>query len=194
MPWMPSPSKPCIEDASRVLGSRSRARRAERGAGRGSRPRSWGRRLRGAGRPAPPLARALDGDDDGRAGPGLRRRSLGKSVEAVIVDDAGTIVAQRTLTDRSARTCVPLARAVGAWASLVLDAEMVRAKDDDGSEPTPARPRARAAACELRSAASADSRLRASARDAASSPDGEPATRTPRALELGTMVYLPERA
>jgi len=65
-----------------------------------------------------------------------------KAVQAVIVDDAGTIVAQRTLTDRNARTCLPLARAVGAWASLVLDAEMNRAQDDDA----PARPRAAAAA------------------------------------------------
>jgi hypothetical protein len=63
----------------------------------------------------------------GQAGP--------KSAEAIIVDDAGTIVAQRTLTDRSAKVCLPLARAVGAWASLVLDAELARAKDDDGSEP-----------------------------------------------------------
>jgi hypothetical protein len=65
-------------------------------------------------------------------------RSLGsKSAEAVIVDDAGTIVAQRTLNDRNARACLPLARAVGAWASLVLDAEMVRAKDEDGTLTTP---------------------------------------------------------
>ena len=64
-------------------------------------------------------------------------KPVGKSVEAVIVDDAGTIVAQRTLTDRNAHACVPLARAVGAWASLVLDAELARAKDDDGSAPSP---------------------------------------------------------
>lgn len=57
-----------------------------------------------------------------------------RSVEAVIVDDAGRIVAQRTLTDRSGRACLPLAHAVGAWASLVLDAEMNRAKDDDGTD------------------------------------------------------------
>jgi hypothetical protein len=66
------------------------------------------------------------------------RPSTSKSAEAVIVDDAGTIVAQRTLSDRNLRSCLPLARAVGAWATLVLDAEMVRAKDDDGTLTTPA--------------------------------------------------------
>jgi hypothetical protein len=117
----------------------------------------------------------------------------GKSVEAVIVDDAGTIVAQRMLTDRSARTCVPLARAVGAWASLVLDAEMVRAKDDDGSLPTAApsptdvTPRS--------SSSPGDSASRLSSvrptRDIASPADGaEPTARTSRVFEIGTMVYL----
>ena len=116
-------------------------------------------------------------------------KPLGKSVEAVIVDDAGTIVAQRTLTDRSARTCVPLARAVGAWASLVLDAEMVRTKDDDGSEPTPPP----AGASSVPSSATSAALQISSAhpmRDLASSPDGEPTTRSQRALEIGAMVYL----
>jgi hypothetical protein len=61
-----------------------------------------------------------------------------KSVDAVIVDDAGTIVARRTLADRTAsRSCLPLARGVGAWAALVLDAELAHAKDDDGPADAP---------------------------------------------------------
>ena len=50
----------------------------------------------------------------------------GKSVDAVIVDDTGAVVARRTIADRAARSCLPLAKAVGAWASLVLDAELAR--------------------------------------------------------------------
>lgn len=53
-----------------------------------------------------------------------------KSAEATIVDDRGTVVAQRTVNDPGARACLPLARAVGAWASLVLDDELGRARDD----------------------------------------------------------------
>lgn len=110
-----------------------------------------------------------------------------KSVDAVIVDDAGTIVAQRTLTDRSARACLPLARAVGAWASLVVDAEMNRATDDDGhagrraavapgpSSPSSALPDASLAGRE------------GSIRDSAAEPTATPQRRS---IELGTMVYL----
>jgi hypothetical protein len=116
-------------------------------------------------------------------------RPAGKSVEAVIVDDAGTIVAQRTLTDRSARTCVPLARAVGAWASLVLDAEMLRAKDDDGSQPS------LASSSAVTSGAASGSGFELASwrpvRDMTSPPDTvEPSARSPRAFEVGTMVYL----
>ncbi|WP_146646063.1 hypothetical protein [Labilithrix luteola] len=66
-------------------------------------------------------------------------RSDGLAASAMIVDDAGAVVAQRTVTDRSARTCVPLARAVGAWASLVLDDEIDRT-DEPPAEPPPAVP------------------------------------------------------
>ncbi len=55
----------------------------------------------------------------------------GRTAEATIFDDGGNIVAQRTVTERNAKTCGSLARAAGAWASLVLDAEAQR--------PTPAR-------------------------------------------------------
>lgn len=55
-----------------------------------------------------------------------------RRAEGVIVDDRGTLVAERTISDRGGRTCVPFARAVGAWASLVLDDEMARARDGAG--------------------------------------------------------------
>jgi hypothetical protein len=115
-----------------------------------------------------------------------------KSVDAVILDDVGTIVAQRTLTDRGARACLPLARAVGAWASLVLDAEMNRAKDGDVHEAAtrPAMP-TRAFGADPSSTAHSDPTAsggrEGSVRDSAAEPTA-PAVR--RAIELGTMVYL----
>jgi hypothetical protein len=119
-------------------------------------------------------------------------KTTGKSVEALIVDDLGTIVAQRTLTDRSARLCVPLARAVGAWAALVLDAELIRAKDDDGSLPTPSAQPGLAVGGSMDVGASAPQLASARPRrDMASSGDAEsPTPRTSRVFELGTMVYL----
>lgn len=110
-----------------------------------------------------------------------------KSVEAVIVDDAGNVVAQRTLTDRSAKVCLPLARAVGAWASLVLDSELARAKDDDGSQPTPAVAPSGAPASSATSTA-VETRAPRQDRDTGAGTDGEPTPR--RSIELGTMGYL----
>ena len=102
-------------------------------------PAHGGSRLRGPRPTSPSAAHWTMTMTVAPAPPNVSARSAGsKSAEAVIVDDAGTIVAQRTLSDRNARSCLPLARAVGAWASLVLDAEMVRAKDDDGTLTTPA--------------------------------------------------------
>lgn len=54
----------------------------------------------------------------------------GREAEATILDDAGAVVSQRTVSDPSSRTCLALARAVGAWATLVLDDEMTRARED----------------------------------------------------------------
>lgn len=109
------------------------------------------------------------------------------SVEAIIVDDAGTIVAQRTLTDRSVRSCTPLARAVGAWASLVLDAELARAKDDDGPGSSSSSPLA----------APSDSgpivRLAgpATPRDTVDALGGDAQASASRpTIEIGTMMYL----
>lgn len=118
-------------------------------------------------------------------------RSVGsKSAEAVIVDDAGTIVAQRTLSDRNARSCLPLARAVGAWASLVLDAEMVRAKDEDGTLTTPAADDAPGGAGETKS----------TFRLVHTTPDPDAVTpqeglspsaqKIERSLEVGSMLYV----
>lgn len=64
--------------------------------------------------------------------------SAERRAEGVIVDDRGTLVAQRTISDRGGRTCVPFARAVGAWASLVLDDEMARARDGAATADTSA--------------------------------------------------------
>ena len=158
-----------------------------------SAPAHGGSRQRGARPTSPPsLAHwtvTMSVVSVAASGTGSTAKPAGKSVEAVIVDDAGTIVAQRTLTDRSARACVPLARAVGAWASLVLDAELVRAKDDDGSQPTPSP----AGSGNGPSSTSANPVQISSAhpmRDTVSSPDGEPTVRTSRTFEIGTMVYL----
>lgn len=49
--------------------------------------------------------------------------------DAVIHDDASAEVARRTVTERG-RPCVALAGAVGAWAALVLDQELGRARDE----------------------------------------------------------------
>jgi hypothetical protein len=162
-------------------------------------PAHGGSRLRGA-RPTGPSADARDSRGPS-AGPhwtmtmtvapalaNASTRSQGtKSAEAVIVDDAGTIVAQRTLNDRNARACLPLARAVGAWASLVLDAELVRAKED-GTLTTPS------ADDEGPSTVKAPMRLVRTHPDAdtgsssGSAPSSSP--KAERALELGSMVYV----
>jgi hypothetical protein len=168
-------------------------------------PAHGGSRLRG-GRPTSPSGVARDARDarGPSAGPhwtmtmsvapapaNAFARSQGtKSAEAVIVDDAGTIVAQRTLSDRNARACLPLARAVGAWASLVLDAELVRAKDADGTLTTPS------ADDEEPSTVKAPMRVVRTHADAdadnhSSNAGGTPAaTKQERVLEIGSMVYV----
>lgn len=133
---------------------------------------------------------------------GASQTGTPKSVEAVIMDDAGHIVAQRTIIDRSARACLPLARAVGAWASLVLDAEMNRAKDDDGQTSA-----ALDASSSPSSGRATNSVGRASVGFAGAPPwhdtprsaggsivqsdraDGD-LEKAPRSVEIGSMVYL----
>jgi len=118
------------------------------------------------------------------AGPDATRGRRALAVEAVIQDDAGDVVARRTLSDGAGRACVPLARAVGAWASLVLDAELARAKDDDavlGQVPTaPAEPSSRVT----------PAAWPAAPRDAADAVQAEAPTGPRRSMELGSMVYL----
>ena len=104
--------------------------------------------------------------------------SGGRLVEASIRDDGGTVVAERTLSDRGVGGCLPLARAVGAWASLVLDAELNRAQDD---APAPA-------FVTTTSVVTSSSRA---APAATSEPDVPPAgADRPKHIELGTMVYI----
>lgn len=59
-----------------------------------------------------------------------------KKGTARIIDDRGATVAERTVDDRT--SCAPLARALGAWAALVLDDELARARDAaDAPPPAP---------------------------------------------------------
>lgn len=108
--------------------------------------------------------------------------TTGKTVDAVIVDDTGAVVARRTIADRAARTCLPLAKAVGAWASLVLDAELARAKDDDDLK-------------SLAPQASSDAGTGShgprerEVRDAGVIGEGAPRSRPP-SIELGSMGYI----
>ncbi|MBS2014654.1 MAG: hypothetical protein JST00_17330 [Deltaproteobacteria bacterium] len=106
----------------------------------------------------------------------------GRSLDAVIVDDVGAIVARRTISDRAARTCMPLAKAVGAWASLVLDAELARAKDDDDLK-TSSPP-----SSDVASSSRVSARER-EVRDSGVIEEGGPRPR-PSSIELGSMAYV----
>lgn len=69
-----------------------------------------------------------------------------KSADAQIRDDTGRVVAERTVSDRAASgACTALARAVGAWAQIVLDDELVRAHEDaeKATKPEPEPPESR---------------------------------------------------
>lgn len=105
-----------------------------------------------------------------------------RAATARIVDERGATIAERALGDRGAHGCAPLARAAGAWASLVLDDELARAKDPvDAAAPPPrqeAAPRALASA--WRALEDDDER------------DAAPPRREGRArtVEIGVMGYL----
>jgi hypothetical protein len=63
-----------------------------------------------------------------------------KAADASILDDAGAVVSQRTLADRGG--CTTIARGIGAWATLVIDAELNRAHDEpEAPAPAPGAPR-----------------------------------------------------
>jgi hypothetical protein len=53
-----------------------------------------------------------------------------KVADARIIDDIGTPVAERSVSDKTAGSCVALAQAVSAWAQIVLDDELARAHDE----------------------------------------------------------------
>ncbi len=61
-----------------------------------------------------------------------------KSADATIEDDLGRVVAERSVTDKTVSSCIGLTRAVGAWAQIVLDDELVRAHDmaDRSADPS----------------------------------------------------------
>lgn len=103
-----------------------------------------------------------------------------KSAEASIVDDDGAVVAQRTVTDRAAKGCVPLARAVGAWASLVLDDELARAHDEE-ARPEPVS--AKAGAPSIASGSPASER-------APDEPDRVSSPSSQGAFDVGGAMYL----
>lgn len=52
----------------------------------------------------------------------------GREAHATITDDDDVVVSERTLSDATSKTCLPLARAAGAWATLVFDDELTRAE------------------------------------------------------------------
>lgn len=81
------------------------------------------------GGPATTWMVRLGVEDDVRSG------AKNKKGTATIIDDRGATVAERTVDDRTA--CAPLARALGAWAALVLDDELARARDAADAPPSP---------------------------------------------------------
>jgi hypothetical protein len=104
-----------------------------------------------------------------------------KSVDALIVDDVGRVVARRTLTDRSStQACLPLARAVGAWASLVLDAELAHVEDAKEVEPPVRMP----------TVVSASAPTERPVHEGSESGSPTVGASHPHSVELGTMVYL----
>ncbi|MBX3222491.1 MAG: hypothetical protein KF795_18380 [Labilithrix sp.] len=109
-----------------------------------------------------------------------------KAAEARIVDDRGRLVAERSVSDRTAKSCVALARAVGAWAQIVLDDEIVREREEaafrerEAERPPPeSRPIRVTAPVE---SPSVDGGLDDSG--------GEPRRAEERTLEVGTMLFL----
>jgi hypothetical protein len=66
----------------------------------------------------------------------VEEKAKTRTASARIVDDAGTVIAERTVSD-DRTACTPLARALGAWASLVLDDELARARDAADAPPVP---------------------------------------------------------
>jgi hypothetical protein len=135
------------------------------------------------------VSHAPDGDG--------RTTTRTRSADATIVDDAGAVVSQRTLADRDGHACAPLARAIGAWATLVVDAELTRAHDaavpagpDAASAPsdarTPTRTRTEGHGEPVANGPELGARPFAEIDD----PDRAVATRASRTREIGVAGYL----
>lgn len=58
-----------------------------------------------------------------------------KAADARIWDDAGHLVAERSVSDKTNGSCSALVRAVSAWTQIVLDDEMVRGQQEPGAPP-----------------------------------------------------------
>ncbi len=107
-----------------------------------------------------------------------------KSADAQIKDDSGRVVAERSVSDRTTGSCLALVGAVGAWAQIVLDDELMREHEEadrrarDSERPPPeTRP--------IKMTASRDQPVDAD--DGASSPNERSAERT---FEVGTLLFL----
>jgi len=105
------------------------------------------------------------------------------SAAATILDDRGEVVAERTVTDHNARACLPFARAVAAWAALVLDDELARARD--AAEVVPPARRASSASVAESSPVLTPQETPPGYRDR-----DEPAPAKDRTIEIGMMGYL----
>jgi len=97
-----------------------------------------------------------------------------KSAEAQMRDDRGRLVAERVVRDKTT-SCVAIARAIGAWAQVVLDEELART-EPEAPPPPPVVDEAPIVAPPSPRPSDADLE-----------PRGAPATRT---VELGTMLFL----
>ncbi|MDF2697129.1 MAG: hypothetical protein K0S65_5512 [Labilithrix sp.] len=110
-----------------------------------------------------------------------------KSADAQIQDDRGRVVAERTVSDRTTGSCVALARAVGAWAQIVLDDELVREHEDaerrerESSLPPPETRPIRTTSTSVPNDADAD---------AGSLTPTDRAPPEGRTFEIGTMLFL----
>ena len=109
-----------------------------------------------------------------------------KSADAEIRDDGGRVVAERSVSDRTTGSCLALVRAVGAWAQIILDDELVREHDEAERrerEQAAARPEPRSSS----TVTGADRPVDADEGPLGASP---PKLRGGRTFEVGTLVFL----
>jgi len=108
-----------------------------------------------------------------------------KSADAQITDDSGQVVSERSVSDRTTGSCLALVGAVGAWAQIVLDDELMREHEEserrerESERPPPeTRP--------IKVTASRDQPIDAD--EGGSS--GSPRPRSGRTFEVGTVLFL----